>query len=355
MKIHLFKNEHVYNLALLEFLQKNFDLTGHHFIFQCRPSGNPIPVENARVSYLPGFMNLFRITKLIGGSETVYFHLLPMGPAIFFWCLFARIFHRAVWIYWGADVYEGRRRCSSFKHFAYHLCRVRIIRKIPHIAGFLEGDFQIIQNIYPTRAQYHHVVYPIPTHFERADQLIPEGIPEKQETMTLLLGNSGNESNHHIEALRMLSHFQGENIRILCPLSYGAKKTSYIHKVITKGREIFGEKFIPLKDFMAPDEYLKLLRGVDVAVMNHDRQQGLGNSLTLLYMGKKVYIRHDTTSYDYFIKKGISVANISEITGMIFREFILFDAQDGIRNRDILREEFSEANYIRNWKQILAL
>ncbi len=356
MKVHIFKNEHVYNLALLEFLVRHFDLQGHRFVFQCRPTGARLPEGITNVVYLPGFRNLSQVHDLIRQSERSYFHLLPMGPAIFYWYLKRKSLEKTAWIFWGADIYEYRLRYRDPKHFLYHLARGPVIRRIPHIAGFLKGDFDLLKKIYRTGAEYHEVVYPIPTHFERCDEHIGRQTEKgKEEKAVILLGNSGSATNRHIEALGFLSGFAGENLEILCPLSYGAKKQSYVRRVIREGQTLFGSKFRPVLDFMPPDRYLELLAGTDVAMMNHDRQQGLGNTLTLLYLGKKVFLRPETTSNGYFKDKTIAVSDITGTEKLSFRAFLEFSPEEGRRNREVLKEEFSEAGYVKRWKAVLDL
>ena len=355
MKVHIFKNDHVYTIALLTFLQRNFDLKNHLFIFQCYPSEKNIPIDSERIFYMPGFRNLLKIKQLIGKSEQAFFHLLPMGPVIFFWCFYRKIFQKTVWIYWGADVYAGANRYKSLKHFIYHLCRWRIIRKIPHIAGFIKGDFDLLKKIYRTNATYHHVVYPLPTNFSLIDRLREKKTTGNNHGVTIMVGNSGSESNHHREALRLLGKYRNNNIRIVCPLSYGGKNKSYPKKVIKEGYSIFGSNFIPLTDFLKPEDYTKLLLDVNIAVMNHDRQQGLGNSISLLYMGKKVYLRPETTSFKYFKENGVLVFGINDIHHSSFDDFIRFHENDGRINCGILKKEFSEENYSRKWKHILEL
>ena len=42
-----------------------------------------------------------------------------------------------------------------------------------------------------------------------------------------------------------LSHLKTENIKIVCPLSYGGNK-NYVRKVIKIAKRIYGDKFYPL-------------------------------------------------------------------------------------------------------------
>lgn len=43
----------------------------------------------------------------------------------------------------------------------------------------------------------------------------------------------------------------------------------------------------PIVDFMDFNEYINFLSTIDIAIFNHKRQQGMGNIITLLGMGKK--------------------------------------------------------------------
>lgn len=354
MKVHIFKNEDIYTLSLLNFLGRNFDLRDHLFIIRSKSANKNISFNGARCVYMPGLRNIFKLKQILAGSERIYFHLLPIGPEIFFWYVNRKLFSKAVWIYWGADVYAHKKRKSGLKHFIYHILLKKIIRAIPYIAGFLKGDFELIKNVYQSNADYHHVIYPIPTNFDLCDKIY-QNISTAKDRIIVLLGNSGNESNHHLEALSLLEKFRNEDIHILCPLSYGEKNKSYTSNVIQKGHAIFGDKFEPLMKFMAPDEYLSLLNEVNVAVMNHDRQQGLGNTLSLLYLGKKVFLRQDTTSNEYFVGMDIKVFDVGNISMNSIEEFTSFLPSDGQKNREILKSAFSESNFIQNWKNILEL
>ncbi len=82
-------------------------------------------------------------------------------------------------------------------------------------------------------------------------------------------------SNNHEQVFSMLKKFKNKNIKIICPLSWKSKIT--LKKQSHWAQSIFGAKFIPLTEFIEPDEYMKILSDIDIAIMNHDRQQGLGS------------------------------------------------------------------------------
>jgi hypothetical protein len=52
--------------------------------------------------------------------------------------------------------------------------------------------------------------------------------------------------------------------------------------VIAQGHEWFGDKLVPMTGFMPFEQYLEFLKSFDIAIFNHQRQQAMGNTITLL-------------------------------------------------------------------------
>ena len=85
---------------------------------------------------------------------------------------------------------------------------------------------------------------------------------------------------------------------------------------------------------------------IDIAIFNHRRQQGMGNIITLLGLGKKVYVRTDTTTWDALRHLAITVFDVDAI------DLMLADKSDVDKNRKSVIEHFSEKNL---WNQIKAI
>jgi hypothetical protein len=124
--------------------------------------------------------------------------------------------------------------------------------------------------------------------------------------------------------------------------------------VIRQGQQLFGEKFTPLTKFLSGDEYGKILCKAKVMVLNHMRQQGLGNAVLFLALKKKIFIRSNVTSYDYF--RGIGV-HIHDTVRLIKGEENLFDfdAAKGAMNARIILDELSERNLVKLWNQVFTM
>ena len=130
--------------------------------------------------------------------------------------------------------------------------------------------------------------------------------------INILVGNSADPSNNHFEVLDKLTKFQNEEIQVFVPLSYGNPEHAEV--VIEYGSSLFGNKFVAITKFMKMDEYRKFLASIDIAIFNHKRQQAMGNTITLLSLGKTVFMRPEVSQAQLFKEKGIKVFSVEQIT-----------------------------------------
>jgi hypothetical protein len=137
--------------------------------------------------------------------------------------------------------------------------------------------------------------------------------------LTIWLGNSATDTNNHLEALEVLARFKNDNLKVLCPLSYG--DTKYGNFVSRRGNMVFKNKWVGLRDFIPWEQYLELLRGVDVAVMYHNRTQAASNVVWFIKMGKKVYLKEQSTIYQLMRSHDIIVFAADTIKDITFAEF----------------------------------
>lgn len=356
MKIHVFTNENPYNRAFLMFLHKNFDLDQHLFVFRVKKSNSQYPEElNENIIYAHNFLKLIKLTPKFLSSQRIFFHYLPFGPSLFYWTPLSFIVpQKLVWIFWGGDIYFFRKRPKIMMEKLYECFRKLIIGRINYIAGFLEGDFNIIKENYFTKAKYYYTIYPLPVDYANLDSHIINEYKIEKKSFKILLGNSADKSNNHIEILQYLKRFENTDFIVYCPLSYAGEK-DYKENVIRKGKELLGDKFVPLLNFMEKDQYASFLNSIDIAIMNQDRQQGLGNILPLLYLGKKVYIREEITTFKYFENKLIKVYKVKDLESVDFISFSNFDKQIGDKNKFLIKSEFSDENYFKIWNNILKI
>jgi dTDP-N-acetylfucosamine:lipid II N-acetylfucosaminyltransferase len=98
---------------------------------------------------------------------------------------------------------------------------------------------------------------------------------------------------------------------------------------------------------MSFSDYNDFLRKVDIAIFNHQRQQGMGNTIALLSLGKKVYIRSDATPWEYFNDMGMA---IYDSTGLVKLEPI--DTRISEQNMLVCRKQFTQEALLDGWKKV---
>lgn len=161
----------------------------------------------------------------------------------------------------------------------------------------------------------------------------------------ILIGNSANYSNNHLEAFDLVGKIGIGNRRIIVPLSYGdSKYGDFIH---SSGDRMFGQGFTPLRQFIPLERYTRTLQGCGIVIMNHYRQQAIGNVLAMIWMGAKVYLNESSTFYHYMKRLGVKVYSVdTDLISSNAEVFANLDESDAARNREILTEEYSEINVI---------
>lgn len=179
-------------------------------------------------------------------------------------------------------------------------------------------DFEWITDHYETSAVYKYFFYnfnPIPGADLKSNEL------KTKEYITILLGNSDTAPNNHLEMLDVLKKFKNEAIKIVIPLNYGNRKYGDI--IEQRAIAIFGaDKVLALREFMDRAAYYQILDDVDVAVMNHYRTQAAGNTLALLYRGKKVFIHEVSSTYRLLNSNNVTVGNSADIANLSFKTFV---------------------------------
>ena len=140
------------------------------------------------------------------------------------------------------------------------------------------------------------------------------------------------------------------DFEIICPLSYGSSNIA--KDIVNLGHSLFGERFIPIFDFLPATEYAKLLSSIDVAIFGHKRQQALGNILALLYLGKKVYVRSDISTWNFLNQLGITVFDTKNILSNDEGKLFEFDQTVGARNRFLVETEFSDKKCAELWREV---
>lgn len=171
-------------------------------------------------------------------------------------------------------------------------------------------------------------------------RLITEQEKIKGPSNNLIIGNSGSLTNNHLDAFNIIASSAFRDFeKVICPLSYGGKR-NYIKAVIQRGTEIFKDKFQPLTQFYAAEEYFAILSSSGYYFAPNLRQQAFGNILLMIYLGKSVILFEENPIYRSLIQLDIAIFSAEDLNFNKVRELTL---QEKEKNKKILMENFSES------------
>ncbi len=336
-------NAQKFTEPFIDFVEQHFDSSEHRFIIReddkfvvkARENVVLVPKSIGRIALLKLYYTEFK------SAEKIFLHGLFAKDLVKILALQYWVLKKCYWIMWGADLYHFIFRKRSVRANIFERVRAFVIRRIGHLVSYIDGDIAMARQWYGASGQAHRCFM----YSSNLYKPLPEVSAGESSTQTVILvGNSADPRNEHLEILERIAPFAGENIRVVAPLSYGRKR--YADAVIAEGQRIFGDKFQALTGFMPLNDYVRLLSEVDIAVFNHRRQQAMGNKISLLGLGKKVYMRSDITPWALFAEEGIKVFNIEDF------DLNHIAPEVAQRNKQRVASVFSEDNLVSQYREM---
>ncbi len=212
------------------------------------------------------------------------------------------------------------------------------------------GDFyedaraaDIVVPVVPTEMKLIHKIGIAPTYapftYGSLEQWLD--VDERISSDNILVGNSSSAANNHADVFLKLSQLDLEDRKVIVPLSYGDTK-AYRDFVLRSGEKYLGDRFHPLTEFMPLDDYTRLIGTCGTAIFNNVRQQGVGNIVSMGYMGAKVFLNSRSPVYRYYKNIGLELFTVKALTQSAIDEQLSTSQSDN--NRMILTKEYSIEN-----------
>lgn len=330
----------------IELVKDGFDFENHFFLMIC-DSEEGSKFKNVKVSprnvssrlwyYIEAVCRMHRAKKIIlhGLFDIKLVVILFAMP----WLL-----KKCYWVMWGGDLYVYQLGERNWKWKVREFIRRPVIKNMGHLLTYIPGDVELARQWYDAKGKHHECLMYLSNVIDpNIIQAAQAGL-EEHTGLNILVGNSADPSNNHIESLEKLLPYKEDKIKIFAPLSYGDQE--HAKKVIERGKEWFGDKFVPLTSFMAFDDYLKLLKSIDIAIFNHKRQQAMGNTITLLGMGKTIFMRAGVSHYDFLKGLGIKLNDVENL------ELCRIARDEAKENAHVVRSYFSRATLVKQFSDI---
>lgn len=325
---------------------------------------------------IPGFENEFEPNGLkerendIDSFDVIVIHYLRHDDIQFL--IHHSISKPILWFSWGADIYIlgefynrfnlkktrrlrmrlgfktsfifGIKTCvlsmfpKSYDRKQHHIDRLKAIKSIDYIINVMPGEGDLLNK------NYH---FNIPSrHINLVDTSLAKENYAPLSGKNILIGNSASFTSNHIEAIDWILKMDLTNRKIIIPLNYG--NDNLANAISVYAQKKLGDKVIILRDFIPFEEYLELMNSCEIVILNHLRQQAVGNVISGLLNGSNLYFRSESPVYQFLNDKGFhvqTIQNASSLFGLTEEEIQT--------NRKKAKAEFGKENQHKKLAQLI--
>lgn len=173
---------------------------------------------------------------------------------------------------------------------------------VDYICPVIDEDYRVLQQYYGRRLKAKMIEFSYGSGKECTSNFLTA------QNLNIVVGNSETWSNNHLDIFHKLREI-GVQSEIVCPISYGVNP--YLQKLIKQtGQQIFGDKFLPITEFLPYAQYTQKVSSASYMVMGHLRQQAVGNVFIGLRSGAKIFFFERSPLYRFLKRKGFHVFNL---------------------------------------------
>ena len=338
-----------YTIDFTNRIEELYSSDEHFFIIHGCNDSSKYNLNNGVVAGRIGMQELYLIGKLSNSVKQVYLQSLYIDKWILILIAIIAIKNRKLfsWYIWSADLYVEHEREQSIKGLALSKrvkcwCRKKIIKNLDKIIVAVHGDYENAVRAYETSATEALAFY----SYNLPDDAAVDSAKNSREQV--LVGHSASQRLKHCETFKRLSDL-GYSGEVISVLSYGGSP-EYVEKVVQYGKRLFGKKFCPILNWFPYEEYIKMLSEIRAAIFPADRQNGIGNIMYLVYLGKKVFVAPENGILEHLKGEGVKIFELNDMdSGNILGPLTKEEIE---KNQSIIRKLCSDEYFKERWDKV---
>lgn len=345
--LHIFPiDSPVFTRVLIEMINQNCPNAHSEHLFYCAGEKNfcTLSAEHPNVRHTE--LSRKRLMELSQQAEHLILHSLFLSsrdirrlPNSFF--------DHATWCVWGHDLYHRFKQGGNWMHRLKGHIAIQKLRHLEAISIGFKYDSREIRRILGEEVRILPALYGSGYYHEDIDAV--EAPVRDSRALEIMVGHCAYETFNHLPNLDRLVAYRDENIRINLVLSYG--DAAYRERVIAHARSLFREEQLHIQtEMLSPSEYIRFLKGMDVVVMDFERQAAFGNLITIAYLKKKLFLSPTGIMSRAFREEGIPIFDCRSIGSISFEEFAAPGPDYSIR--DYIFPLLDKPTIIAQWKNL---
>lgn len=322
-------------------LERHFRPDEHAFLLLDANDHGPFAYPQNFLPVMPCMLGMPGVRRLLDGAQKIFVHSIWAEPFTDLLLATPGAPEKTRWIAWGADLYDYPATAKTRA----------LVSRLHGVVAHTPEEWRLAREKFGADLMW----VGWGPFYDSGEMEPAYGDLREPDTATrgrarVLVGHRAYEGLRHREIFRMLGTRFPNKLDVYSVLAYGDK--DYAGKVISEGREIFGENFHPVTNFVPAQDYYEFLKGMDVGIFAQERSQGLGNITCLLYHGKKVFIRKGSPNSTFLSILGAETGYIEDLSDLDFEGFVgaanpmaNHRAMKRLKNGDLARLEWQKLLY----------
>jgi hypothetical protein len=275
------------------------------------------------------FSNIKMFLKSISNANIILTHA---APSLYLFLLAPNKVKKMIWVYHGGiDIPKPfSLRCNILEFI-----NILFKKSIRFHSGHMIEDSNIINKNLKSKAKFLYNPSYLSNTWNRIKTCENFIYLNGFENVRVLVGNSTDPHNNHIGAFEILNNANLNPLSVCSLLSYG-KYEQYKNVVIEEGIKYFGDKFLPITQFLELNKFVEIIDELDFIIFNHDRAEATGATIQLLSLAKPIFFNPISPAYKSFVNRGYVVFSIYDL-----EKFKDIKSVDLRKNRELLIKEYS--------------
>lgn len=275
---------------------------------------------------------------------------------------------KVAWVDWGGEIYGRKDVNRNFKSMRSHYASILhdwkkrlfvkdyrkhhyelpldVFRRADYCLSDEREEYEYARN-YLQKPDLQYLMY----NYYTLEDMIGALIDKRSNGNNIFMGNSADNECNYWDAIPKVAKLKVREQKIIIPLAYGDPWVR--NGVIRLGKILFGDNFMPLRDYLPREQYNELICNCSTMIMPHYVPRAQGNIILALWLGMRVYLSEHNMTYHYFKRIGCTVYSIEKDLKRSNKErFMPMTDEELEHNRKILYATYSRESTMKAVKHI---